>query len=175
MNSATGPNAYYDTEKIVDEVSQNRHREPVGGMWEEIGELQLDFLVTQGLAPSTKLIDIGCDGLRGGVHFVAFLEPRNYYGMDISEERLDVGYDVEPKNRGLQAKLPRANLVADGAFPFAKFSATSDVAFAQALFSHSPADLIRQCLVRLSPCMAPNGRLFGTFFIAPDDRPAGAP
>lgn len=175
MNSTTGPNAYYDTEKIVVEVAQNRHRDLVGGMWDEIGKLQLDFLRARGLAPSSKLVDIGCGCLRGGVHFVAFLEPGNYYGMDISEELLDAGYDVELKNRGLRDKLPRANLIADGEFQFAKFAATFDIGFVQSLFSHLPTDLIRQCLARLSPSMAPTGRLFGTFFIVPDDHPAGTP
>lgn len=175
MDSTAGPNAYYDSGKVMDEVSRNRHRELVGGLWDEIGKLQFDFLRAHNLAPSSKLIDIGCGCLRGGVYFVAFLEPGNYHGLDISEELLNAGYDVELKDRGLQAKLPRANLVADGEFQFAKFAATFDVGFAQSLFSHLPADLIRQCLARLSPRMAPNGRLFGTFFIVPDDHPVGMP
>jgi hypothetical protein len=175
MDSAAGPNAYYNTAHVVAEVSQNRHRELVGGMWDDIGKLQFDFLRAQGLTPSAKLIDIGCGCLRGGVYFVDFLEPGNYYGVDISEELLNVGYDVELKSRGLQHKLPRANLVADGEFQFAKFSAAFDFGFAQSLFSHLPAGLVRQCLSRLAPNMAPRGRLFGTFFIVPDDHPAGAP
>lgn len=175
MDTAAAPNAYYNTAQIVGEVSQNRHRELVGGMWDEIGKLQFEFLRAQGLTPSAKLIDIGCGCLRGGVYFVDFLDPGNYYGVDISEELLNAGYDLELKSRGLQHKLPRANLVADGEFQFTKFSAAFDVGFAQSLFSHLPAGLVRQCLSRLAPSMAPGGRLFGTFFIVPDDHLVGKP
>jgi hypothetical protein len=52
----------------------------VGGMWEEIGKLQLDFLVNQGLRPTHKFLDIGCGTLRGGRHFIRYLDAGNYAG-----------------------------------------------------------------------------------------------
>ena len=58
------------------------HRERVGGMWDEIGRLQIDFLRGQGLRRATRCSTSGCGCLRGGVHFVAFLEPGRYYGID---------------------------------------------------------------------------------------------
>jgi hypothetical protein len=42
-----------------------RHRDVVGGMWDDIGKLQFDFLCDHGLRPSCRLIDIGCGCLRG--------------------------------------------------------------------------------------------------------------
>ncbi len=32
----------------------------IGGRWEEIGRLQFDFLVAEGLMPAHTLLDIGC-------------------------------------------------------------------------------------------------------------------
>ncbi|HEY7982454.1 MAG TPA: hypothetical protein VID19_13355, partial [Candidatus Eremiobacteraceae bacterium] len=36
------------------------HRAYVGGIWEEIGKLQFDFLVAHGLRPEHHLVDVGC-------------------------------------------------------------------------------------------------------------------
>ena len=52
------------------------HREQVGGLWDEIGALQIDFLRAQGLRPGDTLLDVGCGCLRGGVHFVALPRAR---------------------------------------------------------------------------------------------------
>lgn len=173
MTSPTGPNAYYDSETIVREVSQKHHRQLIGGAWDEIGKLQFDVLRANGLATSSTLIDTGCGCLRGGVYFVDFLDAGKYYGLDISEDLLNVGYDIELHDRGLQHKLPRAHLVADGEFQFSKFAALFDFGIAQSLFSHLSTDYVRLCLSRLRPCMARNGKLFATFFLVPEDHPVG--
>ncbi|SRR5579875_370631 len=175
MNPQPGPNAYYDSGYVVREVSQNRHRELIGGMWDEVGRLQFDFLRARGLMPASKFIDIGCGCLRGGIYFIAFLDPGNYYGIDISKELLDAGYEIELQGRGLRNRLPRSNLVADGEFRFEKFAATFDMGVAQSLFSHLPADHSRLCLSRLAPRMAPDGKLFATFFLVPEKHPVGVP
>ncbi len=56
----------------------------IGGMWEIIGEVQFEFLVSQGLKPQHRLLDIGCGTLRGGRHFIAYLEAEKYTGIDLS-------------------------------------------------------------------------------------------
>ncbi len=40
----------------ADEIAAGQHRHAVGGMWDEIGRLQFDFLVARGLRPSTALL-----------------------------------------------------------------------------------------------------------------------
>src|SRR6476619_314261 len=94
---------YDDRDLIDNEVREGRHRAVIGGMWEEIGALQLGFLVSQGLARSDKLLDIGCGCLRGGVHLVEYLDASNYYGVDINESLLQAGYQVELARAGLTA------------------------------------------------------------------------
>ncbi len=175
MSSQAAPNIYYDPDMMEREVSQNRHREVIGGLWDEVGKLQFDFLRANGLTPASRLIDVGCGCLRGGVYFVEFLGPGNYYGMDISEELLNAGYNVELRGRDLQDKLPRANLVADGEFQFSKCPVTFDIGIAQSLFTHLPVTHIWRCLSRLNPSMVGGGKLFATFFLVPDDHPIGVP
>ena len=53
----------------------------IGGMWEEIGQLQFDYLRNDGLRPDHSMLDIGCGTLRGGRHFIAWLSPGKYTGL----------------------------------------------------------------------------------------------
>ena len=61
-----------------DTIFRHGHRLFVGGvddfLWTRIGELQFDFLRAQGLRPNHVLFDIACGALRGGVHFINYLD-----------------------------------------------------------------------------------------------------
>ena len=59
----------------------------IGGHWEALGKLQFDYLVANGLKPGHRLLDIGCGTLRGGRHFIRYLAPGGYTGIDISNGR----------------------------------------------------------------------------------------
>src|SRR5882757_11035445 len=67
------------------------YRASVGALWDQLGALQFDYLVAHGLKPEHRLLDVGCGSLRGGVRFVDYLRPGNYYGLDISENLLAAG------------------------------------------------------------------------------------
>jgi hypothetical protein len=175
MDPSAVPNFYYHSPIIEYGVSHNQHRDLVGGLWDEVGKLQFDFLRMNGLSPASKLIDIGCGCLRGGVHFVDFLDSGNYYGIDISEALLSVGYHVELHNHQLQSKLPYSNLVCDGNFQFSKFPVTFDIGIAQSLFTHLTANYVRLCLLQLTNSMELGANLFATFFLVPDGYSIGAP
>ena len=175
MGGSAIPNNYYDFPAVAEAVARSQHRDRIGGLWEEIGKLQIDFLRRQGLVPSSRLVDIGCGCLRGGIHFVEFLEAGNYYGTDINQPLLDAGYDVELKQKYLQGKLPRANLLCDGEFRFERFATRFHLALAQSVFTHLPGNHLQLCLARLAPRMEADGSFFATFFIVPDEHPFGVP
>lgn len=160
--------AYYDLEGVRDEVRHGRHREAVGGSWDEIGRLQFEFLVGRGLTPKMRLLDLGCGSLRGGVHFARFLEPGRYYGIDISDDLLSAGHDIELARAGVRDRVPRANLRADAEFDAAAFGVSFDMALAQSLFTHLTLNHIRLCLGRLAPAMQPGGSLYATIFACDD-------
>ena len=160
---------YYDRELIARDVSNGQHRLRVGGLWEEVGRLQFEFLKQHGMQPSTRLLDIGCGCFRGGVHLVHYLDPAGYYGIDISQEMLDAGYERELSPLGLDAKLPRENLLCSGDFEFARFGVQFDMALAQSLFTHLPLNHIRLCMERLTTVMRPDASLFATVFLTDDD------
>lgn len=137
------------------------HRKAVGGMWEEVGRLQLDFLREQGLEPEHYLLDVGCGSLRGGVRLIPYLEPGRYYGVDRSQKLLDGG----------RAELEAANLQDRGAvlaqmddFGFERLGQTFDFILAQSLFSHLPLNTVARCLVGVGRVLRPGGTFYATFF-----------
>lgn len=141
------------------------HRGRVGGLWDEVGRLQFDFLVRQGLRPEHYLLDVGCGSLRGGVHFVRYLEPGHYYGVDKDRALLDAGHRVELRAAGLQDRRPVLVQMED--FGFERLGRAFDVALAQSVFTHLPLNDVIRCLVNVERVLAPGGRFYATFFENP--------
>ena len=168
------PNPYYGSGDAA-RILRGDHRNVVGGRWEEIGVLQRDFLIARGLAPHHALLDIGCGCLRGGVKFIRYLDAGNYYGIDVNAHLIAVGYDIELASEGLTEKLPRDNLAVNEAFDAAAFNRRFDFALAQSVFTHLPPPMLRDCLTKLAPMMAPGGHFFATIYEVPEDHPSGEP
>jgi hypothetical protein len=166
----------YDNKAMLEaQVQAGLHREAVGGFWEEIGQLQTDFLVAQGLMPHHRLLDIGCGSLRGGVKLVKYLDAGHYAGADLHESLLNAGYDIELAGAGLTHKLPRSNLVADGEFDFSWCPMQIDYALAQSVFTALPLNHLRICLERLPAFVAHQAKFFVSIFEVPDDHPTHKP
>lgn len=137
------------------------HREYVGGLWEELGRLQFDFMVQQGLQPHHYLCDIACGSLRAGVHFISYLEAGHYLGIEKEGDLVRAGVEEELGPELNELKQPR--LVVSSEFEFDKFDVRPDFAIAQSLFTHLPSSLIDQCMSRLRPFIREDGSLYATF------------
>jgi SAM-dependent methyltransferase len=151
------------------QLGRRGHRGRVGGHWERVGKLQLDFTIEHGLGTDARFLDVACGALRAGIHFVDYLEPGNYYGIDINESLLEAGYEIEMPGR-LRAKLPREHLRCTKRFD-CDFGVEFDAAIAHSLFTHLPLNDIRLCLYRVAQHMKVGGRFFATIFEAPADFP----
>jgi len=135
--------------------------------WMKIGQMQFDYLVGHGLKPGDRMLEIGCGNLRAGRLFIEYLDAGNYYGVDISPDILLAAADTVAAF-GLQAKLPHLALVRDmglGFLPDGHFT----VVHAHSVFSHSPVEVIDECLGTVGRVMAPDGFFDFTF-----DRTEGA-
>src|SRR3954447_26273250 len=55
-------------------------------VWKDKRKFQIEFLEGSGLRPDTKLVDIGCGTLRGGIPIIERLDPGNYVGVDVRPE-----------------------------------------------------------------------------------------
>jgi SAM-dependent methyltransferase len=161
---------YHDKDGVTKRVRMGHHRGLVGGMWDEIGRLQFDFVRSRGLAPDMRFLDVGCGCLRGGIHFVEYLEPFHYFGIEMNPALLDAGYRNELQPLGLDRKLPSENLFCSEEFDASGFGVSFDMALALSVFTHLPLRYLKLCLSRLADVVEPGGRFFATFFIAlPDE------
>jgi SAM-dependent methyltransferase len=138
------------------------HRQFVGSLWNQVGALQFKFLVDNGLQSQHRLLDVGCGSLRGGIHFIRYLDRGNYTGIDASLALLSAGKDVELREAGLEGKSPR--LVQMNDFSFGAWQQTFDYAIAQSLFTHVSLNSIMLCLSNVDAVLAPGGVFFATFF-----------
>ncbi|MFL6290903.1 MAG: class I SAM-dependent methyltransferase [Thermoanaerobaculia bacterium] len=160
----------YSRQLSAEEIAAGNHREFVGGLWDHLGILQLGFLIGRGLRPPLRLLDLGCGCLRGGVHFVRYLEPGHYFGVDVNESLLIAG-EQELEREGLRERLPPGNLLANGAFEGWRFGVDFDFVLAQSVFTHLPAVWLRHCLGELTRCVRPGGQFYVTYFECPADWP----
>jgi cyclopropane fatty-acyl-phospholipid synthase-like methyltransferase len=146
------------------EIDAKEHRALVGGMWEEIGALQFEFLKGRGLVPSHRLLDLGCGALRGGLHFIRYLDAGNYYGLDVNASLIDAG-KRELHEAGLADRQP--HLLVNAQFELDRFATAFDHALAVSVFSHLPMNHIIACLVRTRQVLRPGARLYASYFEAP--------
>jgi SAM-dependent methyltransferase len=132
----------------------------------EFGRMQFDYLAGHGLAPGSRLLEIGCGNLRAGRFLIDHLDAGNYYGIDISPDVLLSAQRVIAENR-LQDKLPRLVYTSDLRFEFLP-AGHFDVIHANSVFTHCPLELIEECFAHVGRIMAPAGFFDFTFYRAED-------
>jgi SAM-dependent methyltransferase len=135
--------------------------------WLKIGQMQFDYLVSHGLKPGMRMLEIGCGNLRAGRLFIEHLDAGDYYGIDISPDIL-LAAQRTLAEAGLQHKLPHLTLVQDLKLEFLP-AGYFDVVHAHSVFSHSPIEVIDECLAHVGRVMKPDGFFDFTF-----DRTEGA-
>jgi hypothetical protein len=146
-------------------LARGRHREIVGGRWDETGGLQLDLLRRAGLRPQHHLLDIGAGSLRLGCKAVPWLDPGHYWATDLSLALMQRGRDRELAD---PARLPAGHLIQDADFSFAGVPETITHAMAFAVFTHLPMAFLRHALLS-AQARLPNLQLLAfTVFLAPD-------
>jgi SAM-dependent methyltransferase len=165
----------YDSAELTrDGVKKWGHRAVIGGLWEEIGTLQAEFLKSQGLRAGHAFIDVGSGGFRAGVKLIPYLDPGNYYAIDLRQELLEEGYRTEIEPANLTDRFPRGNWTATATFNISSFGRKFDFGIAQSVFTHMPIQYLTACLMAVAPHFQPGGRFFVTVFLAPAaeaDRP----
>jgi len=143
-------------------VEELGHRLYVGGHWEEMGDLQYRFMLSQGLKPSDCLVDVACGSLRGGRHFIEYLDQGNYLGLEQEKALVELGIEYELGRDLLKEKTPEFVISSD--FEFENFSAKPAYGLAQSLFTHLSQEDIALCLGKLRAVVDPGALFFATFF-----------
>lgn len=138
------------------------HRFYVGGQWERIGRLQFDFMVQQGLKPSDCFLDVACGALRGGVHFIRYLDEARYLGIDKEANLINAGVQKELGAELLATKKPE--FIVSSTFEFNKFSQKPKYSIATGLFTHLNAEHIELCFKNLRSFVDRGHIFYTTFF-----------
>jgi hypothetical protein len=146
-------------------LAEGRHRDIVGGRWEETGRVQMDILRTAGLQPHHHLLDIGAGSLRLGCKAVPYLHPGHYWATDASRALMLRGRAVELPD---PARLPEDHLIEDAEFHLPGVPEGIDFAIAFGVFTHLPAETLRRALSRLGPRLPRLCALLLTVFLVPE-------
>ena len=154
----------YDRQLTKQQIDAKVHRSFVGGMWEEMGELQFAFMKERGLKPHHQFIDVGCGSFRGGIHYLQYLDEGRYHGIDINVSLVEAGKQ-ELREAGLLRKKPQ--LLVNDKFEMRRFNTAFDYGIAISVFTHLPMNHIIQCLIEMRKVLKPGGFFFATFFEAP--------
>lgn len=130
-------------------LAQGRHRDIVGGRWDETGRLQMAALMDLGLQSRHRVLDIGAGALRTGCRLVPFLQRGNYWATDLSRDLMLAGYRHELTEAD-RARLPEAQLIGDGDFALPGVPADIDVVICLAVLTHLPPDSLIRVLARVA-------------------------
>lgn len=150
-------------------LAKGRHRDIVGGRWDETGRAQMAALLGEGLLPHHHLLDIGAGSLRLGCKAVPYLDAGLYWATDQSLALMQRGYKLELVQKD---RLPESHLIEDADFSFLGVPESIDYAIAFAVFTHLPLGYLAKALARMQTRFPQLQRLLFTLFIAPDENSA---
>ena len=146
-------------------LATGKHRDIVGGRWDETGRAQMQILHDVGLTPASHLLDIGAGSLRLGCKAVEVLNPGHYWATDLSRELMLRGRETELTD---PARLDPSHLISDGSFDFPGVPPEITHAICFAVFTHLPMHYLRRALVNLRQTCPAIERFAFTVFLAPD-------
>ncbi|MDZ7908155.1 MAG: class I SAM-dependent methyltransferase [Gemmobacter sp.] len=142
-------------------LAKGRHRDIVGGRWDETGRIQMQILRDAGLLPHHHLLDIGAGSLRLGCKAVPYLDPGHYWATDASHALMARGRAVELAD---PSRLPATNLIEDSSFDLPGVPRHMDFAIAFGVFTHLPFAVMTEALASLRPRLPQVQRFFFTVF-----------
>ena len=130
-----------------------------GDEWESHGNMQRDFLISQGLKPSSYLLDFGCGVGRAARKLVPYMEPGHYFGADISQKALAHAQNVGAKE-GWIKRDPTFIHIESSTFDLGR---KFDFVWAHSVFTHLPAWAIREVVQSIKDMLNPGGRFLFTY------------
>lgn len=136
------------------------HRDKVGGKWDEIGNLQFDFLRKWGLQPDHNVLDIGCGSLRLGSRLIPYLEEGRYTGYDHDRKLVEEGIAGE-----LNHDTRGSRFIYSDEWDFGCIEKDT-VAIAHSLFTHCNMNDIIMCFRKLPTLVR---CFYATFFLVEEE------
>lgn len=169
-------NKYYIQEQITDsDITSDDYRNTFcndsgDAGWERDGTNQLQILLRNGLSPSMKFLEVGCGYLRGGSHIINYLEPYNYYGLEVNRKMLFIGLNNELRRKNLLHKVREENFILTDHFDLSSFNKEFDFGFANSVFTALPLNHLIYFLKVSQNVFKTNAKLIISFWICPEDK-----
>jgi hypothetical protein len=145
-------------------LAKGRHRDIVGGRWDETGRIQMQILQAEGMVPHHRLLDIGAGSMRLGCKAVPYLHPGHYWATDASLALMQRGRALELPD---PARLPEDHLINDAVFDYPGVPCV-DYAIAFGVFTHLPRSHLARALFNLRTRQPALMAVLLTVFLAPD-------
>ncbi len=124
---------------------------------------QLDYLISQGLDPSSSLLDYGCGALSAGIYFIEYLDNHNYSGVDVSSQVLSEA-ERRLQKKGLFVKQPNLYLLNQDLSKVLN-DKIFDYIWAQSVFTHMPPDDIHNFFRQIKFNMHKSSKMYTSFAI----------
>jgi SAM-dependent methyltransferase len=125
------------------------------------GLLEFNALVQAGLKPQHCVVDFGCGTLRLGRHLIAFLDPGNYWGLDITERFLKLGISALGPAALSKIKLSHLHTISRSALKLAA-AARPDVVLVAGVLQCLPPRKMRQVIRDLASMCCPSTQILIT-------------
>ncbi|MBH5322439.1 class I SAM-dependent methyltransferase [Aurantiacibacter sediminis] len=149
---------------IEDRIKFVGHRYVVGAVntsaWFEIGKLQFDFLLSNGLTPDKRFLDVACGALRLGQFMIPYLDKGHYHGLEGEKALVDGGLREEVPHPLIDLKAPQFYFNYEFDVPAEE---RFDFMIAQSLFTHLVPDDIRKCFAKLRRNASDDCKFFFTY------------
>jgi len=133
-------------------------------LFEIAGRKQLMTLLSEGLAPQSKVLDIGCGCLRRGYWLIHFLDSGCYYGIEPNSSMLEAGREILLEPNLLELKQPQFDH--NDRFDLSVFDQKFDFFVARSIWTHASRGQIRVMLDGFVSYSSPHA-VFITSYLKP--------
>ena len=115
---------------------------------------QFEKVKSLGITPASTVLDYGCGSLRIGQHFIRYLDPGRFWGLDVTDRFYNDGMAL--LEAGLAAeKLPHLHVIDDDTLAAAR-SASPDIIYSHAVMMHIPDGELEIFWQKILSLMAPH-------------------
>jgi SAM-dependent methyltransferase len=158
--------------KIMDKILERANRIYASGIslggrlehFELAGRKLIITLLSEGLTPASKVLDIGCGSLRGGYWLIHFLDKGCYFGIEPNAQMLAAGVEILLEPGLVELKQPRFDNNSD--FDLSVFGQRFDFLVALSIWTHATKSQIQTMLDGFARNSNDNGIFLTSYYNA---------